>query len=338
MTNKTPHANVALFVPHAGCPHQCSFCNQRHIAGAQRTPSDDEVKAACERALQTKRADALAQIAFFGGSFTAIDPNEMERLLKAAYPYVQSGAFAGIRVSTRPDAIDAERLAMLKAYGVNTVELGAQSMDDAVLNYCRRGHTARDVEQAAQLIRSAGVSLGLQMMTGLPLDTDDGALRTAERLAALLPDEVRIYPTLVIEGTPLADEYRRGEYQPQTLEQAVSLCGRLLTFFEEERRIPVIRLGLHAEESMQVHCLAGPQHPAFRELCEGRRFRDKILTLLKESNGGEITVLVHPACVSRAVGHRQENKVWFRERGYTVHIRANEAVAYGEIKRGEVVT
>lgn len=336
--NKVRHANVALFVPHAGCPHQCSFCNQRHIAGQKSLPTNEDVRAACEEALRTRREGVEAQIAFFGGSFTAIDRGEMERLLAAAYPYVQSGKFSGIRISTRPDAIDEERLAILKAYGVTTVELGAQSMDDAVLARCERGHTAQDVVRAADLIHKAGFSLGLQMMTGLPCDTDEGSLRTAERLADLLPNEVRIYPTLVVDGTALAEEYRRGTYTPQTLEQAVSLCARLLQFFEEERRIRVIRLGLHAEESLYEHCVAGPAHPAFRELCESRLFREKIWAVLQQKTPSAVTVRVNPSCVSRAVGHRQENRTWFLEKGYTVSIVEDEAVAYGEIKRGEVVT
>ncbi len=331
MMNKARHANVALFVPHAGCPHQCSFCNQRHIAGQQLLPTDEDVRAACEEALRTRREGVDAQIAFFGGSFTAIDRCEMQRLLAVAYPYVKRGEFSGIRISTRPDAIDEERLTILKAYGVTTVELGAQSMDDAVLFRCERGHTAQDVERAAELIREAGLSLGLQMMTGLPSDTDEGALRTAKRLADLLPDEVRIYPTLVVEGTALAEEYRRGTYEPQTLEQAVSLCARLLHFFEEERQIRVIRLGLHAEESLYEHCVAGPAHPAFRELCESRLFRDKIWAVLAKEEPSAVTVRVNPSCVSRAIGHRQENRMWFSKKGYSVNILADEAVAYGEI-------
>ncbi len=301
-------------------------------------PTDEMVRVACEEALRTRRAGVDAQIAFFGGSFTAIDRGEMQRLLAAAYPYVKRGDFSGIRVSTRPDAIDEERLALLKAHGVTTVELGAQSMDDTVLRRCRRGHTVADVERAAALIRKAGLSLGLQMMTGLPSDTDEGALHTAQRLADLSPAEVRIYPTLVVEGTPLAEEYRAGTYQPQTVEQAVRLCARLLTFFEEERHIPVIRLGLHAEESLFEHCLAGPAHPAFRELCESRLFREKIAALLTKENATALTVRVYPSCVSRAVGHRRENLRWFCDHGYTVTIQADEAVVYGEIKRGEVVT
>ena len=291
---------------------------------------------ACETARRTMRADTRAQIAFFGGSFTAIPRADMELLLRAAQPYVKSGEFDGIRVSTRPDAVNAEVLAVLKEYGVTTVELGAQSMDDAVLSRCQRGHTAKQVETAAEAIKKAGLSLGLQMMTGLPGDTDDGALLTAKRLADLGPDEVRIYPTLVIDGSPLAEQYRAGAYQPQTLEQALDLCGKLLVFFEEERGIPVIRVGLHDEKTMRKHCLAGPWHPAFREVCESRIFRKKTEILLKNAPKGDIILLVHPSCVSRMVGQRRENILAFEQQGYTIKVVADATVAVGEIQRKEV--
>lgn len=332
------HANIAVFVPHAGCPCQCRFCNQRHIAGQQCFPSVEDVQNACEAAKRTLSEHTKAQIAFFGGSFTAIPRDKMVFLLQAAAPYVKNGDVSGIRVSTRPDAIDEDVLAVLKDYGVTTVELGAQSMDDAVLERCQRGHTAKQVEDAARLIRKAGLSLGLQMMTGLPGDTDEGALRTARALAELHPDEVRVYPTLVIEGSPLAEDYRNGTYTPQTLEEAVALCVRLLIFFEEERGIPVIRLGLHAEEEMMRHCLAGPWHPAFRELCESRIFREKAEQLLKKTQKTDVVLAVHPACVSRMVGHRRENLTAFRKNGYTVKVVADSEIAYGEIKWREITT
>lgn len=338
MIRPNRHANIAFFVPHAGCPQQCTFCNQRHIAGQSRFPSAEDVQNACEAAKRSLAAGTKAQIAFFGGSFTAIEREDMVRLLKAAAPYVKSGAFSGIRVSTRPDAIDREVLELLKTYGVTTVELGTQSMDDAVLSRCRRGHTAKQVEDASALIRGAGLSLGLQMMTGLPGDTDEGALRTARALAALHPDEVRVYPTLVIDGSPLAEEYRAGTYTPQTLEQAVALCVKLLTFFEEEQGIPVIRLGLHAEEDMMRHRLAGPWHPAFRELCESRIFREKAEKILKNCHQTEVVLAVNPACVSRMVGHRRENLTAFEKKGYTVKVVADSKVEYGEIRWKEVTT
>lgn len=323
---KKNHGNVAVFVPHAGCLHQCSFCNQKHIAGQSAFPSAEAIRAACETAQRTLRPDAEAQIAFFGGSFTALEQKDMVRLLEAAAPFVKSGAFAGIRVSTRPDAVDTERLALLKQYGVTTVELGAQSMNDAVLARCRRGHTSSHVAAAAARIHEAGLSLGLQMMTGLPGSDEACDEQTAYSLAELHPDEVRVYPTLVIEGTPLSEEYRRGEYTPQTLEQAVTLCARLLIFFEEKRHIPVIRMGLHAEQEMMQHCLAGPWHPAFRELCEGRLYREKAWQLLKQCHAKEVVLRVHPTDVSRMVGHKKENIRFFAEAGYRVTVKADDKV------------
>ncbi len=324
INSKKHHSNVAIFVPHAGCPHQCSFCNQKHIAGQTAFPTAQAVRTACETAQRTLRPGMQAQIAFFGGSFTAIPQQDMIRLLAAAEPFVESGAFAGIRVSTRPDAVDSERLALLRQYGVTTVELGAQSMNDTVLARCGRGHTSRDVAAASALVHQAGLSLGLQMMTGLPASGAECDEQTAMALAALHPDEVRIYPTLVVEGTPLAEEYRRGEYIPQTLEQAVTLCARLLKFFEDECHIPVIRLGLHAEQEMMRHCLAGPWHPAFRELCEGRIYREKVHELLKQCRTRDVELRVHPTDVSRVVGHKKENIRFFAEAGYRLVVKPDE--------------
>ncbi len=207
---------------------------------------------------------------------------------------------------------------------------------DEFLARCGRGHTAAQVETAAAAVRNAGFSLGLQMMTGLPDDTDEGAMYTAQRLSALSPDTVRLYPTLVMEGTPLAQAYRDGIYRPQTLEQAVALCSRLLAYFEDVCGIPVIRLGLHAEESMQSHCVAGPMHPAFRELCESRIFLQKAQKILAKCDTMKVELFVHPACVSRMVGQRRENLRILQKQGYAVKVIADSAVAYGEIKRREV--
>lgn len=321
---KKRHSNVALFVPHAGCPHQCSFCNQRHIAGTQSMPTVQDVITACENALKTRRTCAEeSEIAFFGGSFTAIAQETMVDLLKAAYPYVENGSFGGIRLSTRPDAINEDILLLLRDYGVTTIELGAQSMDDRVLLQNGRGHTAKDVQAAAKLIKVHGFSLGLQMMTGLPGDSDDGAINTARQLADLQPDCVRIYPTLVIENTPLARWYRRGEYQPQTVEEAVELCSRLLSFFEEERHIPVIRLGLHNETDMQGHCLAGPFHPAFRERCESLLWLQRIRAVLRERQRGMVRIGVSPSQLSKAIGQKRENVDKLRAEGYVAVIKAD---------------
>ncbi len=190
------------------------------------------------------------EFAFFGGSFTAVPRAYMLALLQAVQPYLQSGAYNGIRISTRPDAVDAEILALLKQYGVTAIELGAQSMQDGVLRRNGRGHTARQVAEAAERISAAGFSLGLQMMTGLDGDTPVGCRETAVRLAALEPETMRIYPAIVMEGTELARRWRAGMYEPMSLECAVNLCADLLDFFEQ-RQIRVIRLGLHASPELE---------------------------------------------------------------------------------------
>lgn len=326
------HANVALFVPHAGCPHSCSFCDQRRISGQVGMPTQRKVREAAERALSTLGARAgEGELAFFGGSFTAIDRRIMCALLEAAADYVGPGKLAGIRVSTRPDAVDAQTLRLLKGYGVTAVELGAQSMDDEVLQKNGRGHTARQTAEAAGLIQEVGLSLGLQMMTGLYGDTEEGARSTAERLADLGPETVRIYPTVVLEGTKLADWYREGRYRPPGLCQTVALCAELLDFFED-RRIRVIRVGLHAEASMQETLLAGPWHPAFGELCENERFFRKALLLLSRQGPGSYLILVHPKEQSKMTGQKKRNLARLQELGFSCRVKPQAGLREGELQ------
>lgn len=322
------HANVALFVPNNGCPHACSFCNQRTITGKAVQPVPDDVTKAVGVALKSGSLHGKdAEIAFFGGSFTAVNRAYMRSLLEAAAPYVRDGTVSGIRISTRPDAVGEEILGLLKEYGVTTIELGAQSMDDAVLSLNRRGHTAKQVEDAAERIRAHGFSLGLQMMTGLPGDSEAGAWETARRLAELRPDCVRIYPAIVLRGTQLGDLFLRRDYRPPSLEETVELCALLLDFFEN-RGIPVIRLGLHASPELERDRLAGPWHPAFRELCESRRMLQKFTEFLTRSNRekGNITVRVSLRDVSAATGQNKCNLRALEALGYPARILPDPAV------------
>lgn len=325
-------------MPNNGCPHACSFCSQRSITGKQSQPTADDVREAAETALHSLGADAgRAEIAFFGGSFTAIEPNYMISLLEAAAAYVRTGKFAGIRISTRPDYIDAGILSVLKKYGVTTIELGAQSMDDRVLALNSRGHTAKQVEQASKLIRSGGFALGLQMMTGLMGDSNEGARKTAEKIAALRPACVRIYPTIALRNTELGKCYQQGAYHPQTLEEAVNLCADLLDFFEN-RGIPVIRLGLHASPDLERDMLAGPWHPAFRELCESKRFLKKILQELElqKITNKSIKILVNPKCVSEATGQKKRNLQELSSLGYPSEIVPDDSIERGSFKITEI--
>lgn len=297
-------------------------------------PTPRDVRSAAEIALKKPGRDASqSEIAFFGGSFTAIGRDDMVSLLEAAAPYVRSGGFSGIRISTRPDCIDEEILGVLRRYGVTTIELGAQSMDNDVLALNGRGHTAEQTARASELIRSHGFTLGLQMMTGLPGDTAEGAHRTAERIAALRPSCARIYPTVVLKGTRVGGWFQNGTYRPQTLEEAVELCAGLLDFFEA-RGIPVIRLGLHASPELESDRLAGPWHPAFRELCESRRMLRAILKELKTGSlsSGEIRVGVSPSGVSAATGQKKENLHKLTQLGYTVKIVPDSSVPRGKCR------
>jgi histone acetyltransferase (RNA polymerase elongator complex component) len=242
--------------------------------------------------------------------------------VEAAAPFVGT-SFSGIRISTRPDAIDVDELAFLKSCGVTAIELGAQSMDAEVLIKNERGHTPEDTVNAARLIKASGFNLGLQMMTGLYGSTDETDLATAEALIGLQPDTVRIYPTVVLEGTRLAEYYRSGAYAPPTLAQSVSLCAKLLLRFSAAG-IPVIRLGLHAGADVEKSYVAGPYHPAFRELCEARIYRDSAGELLEGLPPGEYTLLVPPGHASKAAGQKRTNLMYFRARGYRLKIRETE--------------
>lgn len=260
---------IPIFVPHKGCPHQCSFCNQKHITGQLDEMTPDKARKIIEMYLTTIDTERFrTEIAFYGGSFTAIDMKYQTDLLEIAYEYKTNHGVKGIRLSTRPDCISLEILDNLKKYGVTEIELGVQSMCDDVLSANNRGHTNRDVINAVKLIRKYDFSLGLQQMTGLYKDSDMADIYTAEQICKLKPDFVRIYPTLVFNNTDLAHFYNEGIYEPHTLEHAVTLCKQLKKIYDENK-IKIIRLGLlMSDDEAKNNYLSGPYHPRFRELVE----------------------------------------------------------------------
>lgn len=295
---------IPIFVPHLGCPNDCVFCNQRRISGAQAPASAMSVRAELTAALGRLSAGESAQLAFYGGSFTAIPAAEQEELLLAAQPFI--GRLSGIRLSTRPDAISGEILDRLERFGVDTIELGAQSMRDKVLTQSRRGHTADDVRKAAVMIKERGFKLILQMMTGLPGDDPEGAVYTARELRKLAPDGVRIYPTVIVRDTELYELWKKGEYREHSVEDAVSVCAELLPIFEG---IPIIRLGLNPTDDLSGgDAVGGAYHPALGELVYSRVMREKIAALLVDlPEGSDVEIGVHACRVSQAVGQRRQN-------------------------------
>lgn len=327
MRGKELHANIPIFVPHKGCPYQCSFCDQRVISGEEKAPAPAEAAKLCRDAFEMLPARfRTAEIAFFGGSFTAIPREEMLAFLEAVQPFRKEPRFGGIRISTRPDAIDEEILDILGRYGVRAIELGAQSLYNKVLEANGRGHTAEDVKRAAELIRARGFSLGLQMMTGLYESTPEMDWKTGLGLAEMEPDTVRIYPTVVFPGTGLARMMEEGAYHPPGLPETVELCAHLLELFEK-RDIRVIRLGLHAEDGVSQKAIGGCFHPALGELCRSRLLLERILRSLEEGpKEGTPVVLVPPRLLSQAVGQRRGNLAELQRRRPEITIRADAGI------------
>jgi histone acetyltransferase (RNA polymerase elongator complex component) len=306
---KTKHKNIPIFIPHLGCPNDCAFCNQRRISG--RTSFDPSmVEREIDEALATLLQGCQAEIAFFGGSFTGIDRGLMVRLLDMAEGYVADGRVDGIRLSTRPDYIDGEILSVLKRYTVKTVELGLQSLDDHVLVACRRGHTAKQAEEACRMVKAAGFSLVGQMMTGLPAATGGSEVMTAQRICALGADGARIYPTVVLRDTELHEMLLDGRYQPPSEEESVARAADVLEVFLRHN-VPVLRIGLQASEGMtEEHAVAG-YHPAMGELVEGEiyyRRMAEILETLPETAGKRVTFRIPRGALSCAIGQKGRNR------------------------------
>lgn len=330
---------IPIFVPHLGCPNDCIFCNQKSISGQTKMITKEEVKKEIEEYLKSfKEEDAYKEIAFFGGSFTGIEVEQQEKLLKVAHHYVKTKQVDSIRISTRPDYINKEILKRLKKYGVKTIELGVQSTNDYILSKCKRGHTFEDVKKASKLIKRYRFVLGHQMMVGLPDSTKLDELNTAKDLIKLKPKIVRIYPVLVIKNTQLEKAYQEGEYEPITLNQAVERCKELVYRFNK-KKIEVIRMGLQNTdlitnpEKEESQVVAGPYHPAFGQLVEDSIWYDSILEKIKKVNVKvkEVEVTVHPEDVNNVIGHKKENITKLKEvYEVDVKVKADEKIKQGK--------
>ena len=332
---------IPIFVPHLGCPNDCTFCNQKKISGQTKNVKAEDVKNTIEYYLNNFKDDnKYIEVAFFGGSFTGIDVDKQKELLSVAYEYIKNKKIDSIRISTRPDYINKEILKMLKSYGVKTIELGVQSTNDYILNKSKRGHTFEDVKKASKLIRKNGFILGHQMMVGLPESTRQDEINTAKDLIKLKPKIVRIYPVLVIKGTQLEKDYESGEYTPLTVEQAVETAKDLLVLFNK-KKINVIRIGLQNTNeitdpnSKESQVVAGPYHPAFRQLVESRLWYDNLANEIKKvnSNVSHIQIDVNPSDINNAVGHKRINIEKINDTYNTdLKINPNSKIKKGKLK------
>jgi len=303
---------VPVFLPHAGCPHRCVFCDQAAITGQKASLTAADLRDHVFRYLQYRGENrGHAQIAFYGGNFLGLERELLAQMLQAASACVGQGLIQGIRFSTRPDTITEETLDLLKDYPVTTVEVGVQSMNDRVLENARRGHTAEQSTAALSLLKQAGYKTGAQLMTGLPGDDGRASIETAETVAALKPDSARIYPTLVIAGSPLARQYRQGAYAPQSLDAAVAMAKSMCLALEN-RGVTVIRMGLQPSDELadSATLLAGPYHPAFGHLVRSEILFDRVSSLIAHrhiSPGADLTLAVHPSQTSTLRGQKNTN-------------------------------
>lgn len=324
---------IPVFVPHLGCPNDCVFCNQRRISGHIEPATAQTVRKAIEDAAALTPMGTKRQLAFYGGSFTAIPTAYQTELLEAAQPYIRDGIIDSIRLSTRPDAIDATVLTRLKKYDVTVIELGAQSMSDRVLELSGRGHDSSAVEESSRLIKSFGFALILQMMTGLPGDTDESCIETTKKIIELKPDGVRIYPTVIVKDTVLCDMWQAGTYREHTVEDAVRVCSKIVPLFRDAG-IPIIRMGLNPTEDLSNgDALGGAYHPALGELVHSRIMLNKARTLLTGiPAGSRVTLGVNRSDVSKMIGQHRYNVTSLISEFKLAKLKINEA----DVKNGEI--
>ncbi len=314
----TRHVNIPIFIPHLGCPNMCVFCNQRTISGVEEFDLSS-VKKIIEENLSSLSADDDVEIAFFGGSFTGIDRDLMISLLEIAYEYVKIGKVNSIRCSTRPDYIDREILDILKKYGVKTVELGLQSVDEKVLAVTKRGHSFQEEKNACELIIEYGFELVGQMMIGLPASTLEAELSTADFIIRSGALGARIYPTVVFHSTELCEMTRMGVYKPLSVDEAVERASLVLERFIDAG-VNVIRIGLCSSDNLlsDKTYFAGPNHPALGELVESELYYK---TIMKKLSGieipkmAEVYIYVAPGALSKAIGQKRKNKIRLQNNG-----------------------
>jgi histone acetyltransferase (RNA polymerase elongator complex component) len=303
---------IPIFLPHAGCPHQCVFCNQTSITGVvPNTVSFEKVEQQILEFLEYKGNDRRpVQVAFYGGNFLGLKKDDIERLLNVSAKFVKNKEIDAIRFSTRPDTIDHDRIDIIKDYPVSTIEIGAQSMDDRVLAMARRGHSAFDTQRAVALLKARHYQIGLQMMVGLPEEDEAGSLSTAHRIGELEPDFVRIYPTIVLKNSLLARWYENGTYRPWSLDRSITHVKTLYLFFKK-KNIPVIRMGLQAAKDLDsgAAVLSGPYHPAFGHMVHSKIFLDMATEIIKveKISRDAVEIRVHPRSISKMRGMTNNN-------------------------------
>ncbi len=325
---------IPFFIPHAGCPHTCLFCNQHLITQAEDTiPTAEQVRVTVQQ-WRERSPGRPAEVAFYGGSFTLLPRMLQAELLGAAAALKEQGEITGIRISTRPDALEAATLSFVKPYGVTTIEIGVQSLDDSVLQAVIRGHNAAVSLAAIKRVRRAGFSVGAQLLPGLPGDSETSAMASIAGVIAAGAQFVRLYPAVVLTGTALAEAFHQGVYCPPGLEQGVRIAARMFRF-AAAAGVPTIRIGLQADEGLSAKgaILAGCWHPALGHLVKSRLFGDLVLYLAAQMDiDGPCLLSCHPARLSEVLGQGRKNLERWQAAGVMINaVQVNQGLTDDEV-------
>ncbi|GAA0788669.1 elongator complex protein 3 [Hathewaya limosa] len=339
------HYIIPIFVPHIGCPHNCVFCNQNTITGKKEIKDSNVqeiTKKSCRNIIEEYlntinkygNEEKVIEVSFFGGTFTAIPLEKQIELLEVAYEYKCKEKINFIRLSTRPDYIDISELNILKKYGVDIIELGVQSLDNDVLKCSGRGHSSDVVKTASNLIKEFNITLGIQVMLGLPCDNFAKDIKTAKEVCEIKPDICRIYPSLVIKDTPMETMFKKGEYTPYSLKETIEICKIVYSMFISND-INVIRVGLQPTEDINegAEVVTGPFHPAFRELMESSLLNEMIFKFLKDINSKEIQIIINPKNVSKLYSNK---KYYFNEYNHKYYNGNIEVIQDFNVEKDEI--
>ncbi len=332
---------IPFFIPRQGCRHRCAFCDQYAVTGNRDRFSVKRFHQVIGQWLGFKRKkNVSAQIAFYGGNFLGLDKKTLEEILRVTQPYVQKGDIVGIRFSTRPDTITGQNMELIKKYPVIAIEIGVQSLNDGILNKCRRGHSAADSMEAIRRVKKNGIPAGVQLMTGLPGDSGSDSIQNVRRLLPLKPDMARIYPTLVLKNTRLAAWWKEGSFRPLDIRTSVDIVKEMYLLFKKNH-IPVIRMGLQssAELDNPDTVLAGPYHPAFGHLVHSKIFYDLAVDELEKKNRlpDTLCLTVHPKSISKMRGLKNQNIKMLKEKYdlVKIRIRTDDKMPVDEIQVGD---
>lgn len=318
------HYNIPIFLPELACPYRCVYCNQFSITGKQHLPDIQDVKNIIDTHLSSfQKENRFVEVAFFGGNFTGLPEKMQDDFLKIVQPYLEKGLVNGIRCSTRPDYIDEKRVKVLKSFGMKNIELGAQTTNDEVLRKCGRGHSFNDIERASQIIVNEGITLGLQMMIGLPFDTFEDDMQTARDIVRLGAKETRIYPCIVVKDTELERLFEEGKYLPLSLNDAVEQSAQLYDYYSKNG-VKVLRIGLHTSKDLDNQAyVAGPYHNNFAEMVFSKLWEKKFNQIIEnpekqfeididgfsvENRNSSIIIEVPENQINHAIGYKGENK------------------------------